>query len=192
MTHGSQETEIKLDVPDVHTAKRLLYRGGFRVHKRRVFEDNTIFDTPDLRLRSGRTLLRLREAGGKAILTYKGAPVEGKHKSREELEVEVSSAATARLIADRLGFQPTFRYQKYRTEYKQPASSGVATLDETPIGVYLELEGRPEWIDRAARRLGFAESAYVTDSYGRLFLEWRERTHSRAADMVFSTTARAR
>jgi adenylate cyclase class 2 len=192
MAHGSHETEIKLAVPDVATAKRQLYRAGFRVHKRRVFEDNTVFDTPDQRLRSGRTLLRLREAGGKTILTYKGVPVEGKHKSREELEVEVSNAATARLIVDRLDFHPTFRYQKYRTEYKQPSSSGIATLDETPIGVYLELEGRPQWIDRSARRLGFAESDYINDSYGRLFLAWREKTRSRANDMVWTTTARGR
>jgi adenylate cyclase class 2 len=187
MARGSHETEIKLAVPDVGTAKRLLYRAGFRVHKRRVFEDNTIFDTPDQSLRGASTLLRLREAGGKAIVTFKGRPIQSKHKSREELEVEVSDPATLRQIVERLGFRPTFRYQKYRTEYKQPSRSGIATLDETPIGVYLELEGRPDWIDRTARRLGFAESDYCTDSYGRLFLEWREQSRSRATDMVWPT-----
>lgn len=192
MSRGSHETEIKLAVPEVVTAKRILYGAGFRVHKRRVFEDNTIFDTPDRSLRGAATLLRLREVGGKAIVTFKGRPVHGKHKSREELELEVSSPDTMRKILDRLGFRPTFRYQKYRTEYKRARESGIATLDETPVGVYLELEGQPAWIDRTARRLGFTESDYLTLSYGRLFLEWREKHRSRATDMLWTTSAPAR
>jgi hypothetical protein len=36
--------------------------------------------------------------------------------------------------------------------------------------VYLELEGAPGWIDRNARRLGFAESDYSTASYYGLYV----------------------
>jgi len=90
-----------------------------------------------------------------------------------------------RTIAGRLGFNAVFRYQKYRTEYKQPSRSGVATLDETPIGVYLELEGQPAWIDRTAKKLGYTEQDYITSSYGRLYLEWRERHKSAPHDMLF-------
>jgi adenylate cyclase class 2 len=89
-------------------------------------------------------------------------------------------------ITERLGFQRAFRYQKYRTEYRLPGSSGLATLDETPIGVYLELEGKPAWIDRTARKLGFQESDYITDSYAGLYLEWCRKHRVRPADMVFS------
>jgi adenylate cyclase class 2 len=185
VSRGSHETEIKLPVRDVASAKRMLYRAGFRVHKRRLFEDNTVFDTPGQALRGAASLLRLREAGGKAIVTFKGRPIESKHKSREELEIEVSDAATARLIAERLGFRAVFRYQKYRTEYKQPSRSGTATLDETPIGVYLELEGQPGWIDRTARQLGFAEKDYITSSYGRLYLDWRRNNRQKPGDMVW-------
>jgi adenylate cyclase class 2 len=185
MARGSHETEIKLPAGDVASAKRLLYRAGFRVHKRRLFEDNTVFDTPELALRGAASLLRLREAGGKAIVTFKGRPVESKHKSREELEIEVSHAKTARRIVERLGFRQVFRYQKYRTEYKQPSRSGTATLDETPIGVYLELEGQPAWIDRTARQLGFGEKDYITGSYGRLYLEWCEQNRCKTGDMVW-------
>jgi len=185
MPHSTHETEIKLPAVDAVSAKRLLYRAGFRVHKRRVFEDNTVFDTPRLTLRKAATLLRLREAGGKAIVTFKGRPIAGKHKSREELEVEVSDAGTLRTIVDRLGYRPVFRYQKYRTEYKQAGRGGVATVDETPIGVYLELEGDPRWIDRTARQLGFREQDYIVSSYARLFFDWRKKTRAKAADMVF-------
>ena len=185
MAHGAHETEIKLPAADVDSAKRLLYRAGFRVHKRRLFEDNTVFDTPRRTLGRAASLLRLREAGGKAIVTYKGRPIASKHKSREELELEVSDPGTLRVIAGRLGFEQVFRYQKYRTEYKQTSRSGVATLDETPIGVYLELEGEPGWIDRTAARLGYSEKDYITSSYGRLYLDWCKRRKLKPTNMLW-------
>jgi adenylate cyclase class 2 len=89
-------------------------------------------------------------------------------------------------IIERLGLGPVFRYEKYRTEYRQPGRAGIAMLDETPVGVYLELEGTPHWIDRAARKLGFADKDYITASYARLYLEWCEWHRVRPSDMVFS------
>jgi|SRR5579883_725705 len=179
------ETEIKLSVAGVAEAKRLLRSAGFRVHRRRVFEDNLVLDTPERRLREDGTLLRLRRAGRDVILTYKGKASNGRHKSREEWEVAVADSDAMAAIAERLGFQRAFQYQKYRTEYRLPGSAGVATLDETPVGVFLELEGKPAWIDRAARRLGFHESDYITDSYGRLYLAWCKARRLKPRDMVF-------
>ena len=190
MAHAARETEIKLAVPDARTARGLLRSAGFRVSKRRVFETNTAFDTPELALRRAATLLRLRQAGGVTTLTYKGPPDVGRHKSREELELEISDARAMAGIIQRLGLGPVFRYEKYRTEYRQAGRSGVALLDETPVGVYLELEGSPTWIDRAARQLGFGEHEYITASYARLYLEWCEWHAVHAADMVFSDRAR--
>jgi adenylate cyclase class 2 len=179
------ETEIKLAVPGVEPARGLLRRAGFRVHKRRLFEDNVILDTPGRKLRQAGTLLRLRRAGRAVILTFKGKATSGRHKSREEWEVELGDDTAFTAIAERLGFEPAFRYQKYRTEYRQPGRSGIATLDETPIGIYLELEGSPAWIDRTARRLGFGDRDYITASYGRLYLEWCQERGREPADMVF-------
>ena len=62
MTHSPTETEIKLAMPDVRTAKRLLRAAGFLVSRRRVFESNVVFDTPTLTLRTASTLLRVRQA----------------------------------------------------------------------------------------------------------------------------------
>jgi adenylate cyclase class 2 len=185
MAQSSHETEIKLAVPDPKTARRLLTAAGFRVSLRRVFEANTVFDTPERSLRQAANLLRVREAGGTATVTYKGPPVAGRHKSREELEVEMTDAAAMAAILARLGFQPTWRYEKYRTEFRQPRRAGVAMLDETPIGVYLELEGTAPWIDRTARHLGFLETDYITSSYARLYLEWCGRRGRKASYMVF-------
>jgi adenylate cyclase class 2 len=179
------ETEIKLPAESAAPARRLLRRAGFRLHKRRVFEDNLILDTPGNRLRKSGTLLRIRRVGREAILTYKGKAANGRHKSREEWETSVGDWDTMMAIADRLGFRPSFRYQKYRAEYKLPGSSGIATLDETPIGVFFELEGKPEWIDRIARRLGFRPRDYIIASYGRLYLDWCKARRRKPGDMLF-------
>jgi adenylate cyclase, class 2 len=188
MTHSGRETEIKLALADVKTGRGLLRRAGFRVTRRRVFERNHMFDTPEWALRKSGALLRLRQAGSVATLTYKGPAAVSRYKSREEVETRVPDAAAMATIFERLGFRPIFRYEKYRTEYGHPDRGGVATLDETPIGVFMELEGTPRWIDHAARQLGFAECDYITASYGRLFLEWRHRQGlDTAANMVFDS-----
>jgi adenylate cyclase class 2 len=180
-----QETEIKLAVRDAKSARQRLRVAGFSVSRRRVFEVNLVFDTADMALRRSSRLLRLRQAGSTVTLTYKGVPEAGKHKSREELEVEVADLEAMSEIAGRLGYRQVFRYEKYRTEYGQKLHHGVATVDETPIGVFLELEGTAPWIDRTARKLGFHEDAYITASYGRLYLEWCAAHEIAPSNMIF-------
>ena len=141
---------------DARSARRLLREAGFVVSQR-AFEANTLFDTPDLTLRTSSRLLRIREAGG-GDHTYKGAPEPADTRAGEELELEIDNAAAMMAIVEQMGYRRVFRYEKYRTEFHQPRRAGIAMLDETPVGVYLELEGTPPWIDRTARRLGFQES----------------------------------
>jgi adenylate cyclase class 2 len=181
----SLEVEIKLAVPGAAAARRLLRGKGFRVIRPRVFESNDVFDTPELRLRRSASLLRVRAVRREVTLTFKGPPRNSKHKSREELEVTASNAQTVEAILTRLGFQRVFRYDKYRTEF-QRGKAGIVTLDETPIGTYLELEGPPGWIDRTASLLGFAETDYITLSYGALYLDWCARRGVPPGDMVFA------
>jgi adenylate cyclase, class 2 len=185
MAHGGNETEIKLLVEDAASARRILRGGGFTVSRKRVFERNVIFDTPKRTLRKESRLLRIRQAGAVNTITYKGRPEVAKHKSREELELEISDTTAMGAILDRMGMQPVFRYEKYRTEFRQARGAGMAMLDETPIGVYLELEGSPRWIDRTARQLGFAEQSYIVRSYARLYVEWCMSKKVQVGDMVF-------
>ena len=180
----SLEVEIKLAVPGPGVARRLLRARGFRVAKPRVFESNEVLDTPEQLLRNGGSLLRIRSVKREVILTYKGRPRNSKHKSREELEVNASDGHMLAAILARLGFERMFRYEKYRTEFRR-GRTGLVTLDETPIGTYLELEGEPAWIDRTARLLGFTEADYITLSYGQLYLDWCARQGSKPGDMVF-------
>jgi adenylate cyclase class 2 len=185
MASDGREVEIKLRVKNAEEALRLLREAGFHESKARVFEKNTIYDTEAADLRHSSRLLRLREIDNDYKLTFKGAPEPGKHKSREEIETKVEDGPAFVTILQRLGYKPTFRYEKYRAEYEAKNSGGVATVDETPIGTFLELEGEPDWIDRTARTLGYKEKDYITASYARLFFEWRERSGSTAAHMLF-------
>lgn len=175
MNSSGVETEIKIAVADAADAERRLGEAGFEVIVPRVFESNQIYDWPGGTLRAERRLLRLRRVGDTFTLTYKGPPLlsgPGKHKSREEVEARTADGENLAAILLRLGLEPSLRYDKYRTELKQPGQSGIAMLDETPIGVFIELEGAGDWIDGAARALGFDESAYITASYAALYMSY--------------------
>lgn len=185
MAHGTLETEIKLAVANAPAARRRLRAAGFRISRPRVFEANTLYDTPDGRLRRAGSMLRVREVKSAAKLTFKGPVRAGRFKSREELEVDAGEAKVLCRILERLGFQAIFRYEKYRAEWRRDAG-GVATLDETPIGVYLELEGSSRWIDRTAKRLGFTGSDYLTASYWRLYADRCASQGRLRGNMVFS------
>ena len=178
------ETEIKLSVPNAAAARRLLRRAGFAVATKRHFERNIMVDTRPPSLKPSGQLLRIRQAAGATILTYKGpAATNTKHKSREEIETQAGPAIQT--ILAKLGFVRTFSYEKYRTEFAQPGKRGLAVLDETPIGVFLELEGTPAWIDRTARALGFSEERYILQSYGSLWAEHCRQRQLPPADFVF-------
>src|ERR1051326_5388206 len=185
MSSGGRETEIKLAMESAKAACSLLRHGDFRTARRRVFEVNIVFDTADSTLRKSGRLLRIREAGKTTTLTYKGVATAGRHKSRQEIETTLNDVAAATAIFKCLGYLPLFRYEKYRTEFRDRAGAGIAMLDETPIGVYLELEGPPRWIDATARRLGFRRGDYITESYGRLYFQWCEERGVHPTQMVF-------
>jgi adenylate cyclase, class 2 len=179
-TGSNREVEIKLRLTSPAEGRRRLRKAGFRVARRRVLERNVVFDTPGRTLRRRGLLLRLRTAGRQNLVTFKGRSEPGKHKIRKEIEAELEDGAAFAEILDGLGYRPAFRYEKYRTEYVDRGATGRAMLDETPVGTFLELEGPPRWIDRAARRLGFTEADYLTATYADL-----HRRSGGRRDMLF-------
>ena len=68
-------------------------------------------------------------------------------------------------VLSRLGYQRAFRYEKFRTKYS--AGEGLITVDETPVGIFLELEGPGYWIDETATRLGSGRDRYLNDELRR-------------------------
>jgi adenylate cyclase class 2 len=182
---AATETEVKIRVADPNIVLERLAAAGFEVSKPRVFEANTIYDEPGRTLKARGCLLRIREVDSRGILTFKGPAERGKHKSREELETGFDDPAIGARILERLGYQRAFRYEKYRTEFHRTGENGVVTLDETPIGWFVELEGTPDWIDRTAVALKWSEADYLTVSYGSLYLEHCRNSNLEPSDMQF-------
>ncbi len=185
---GPREVEIKFALDDVKSMERRLKGAGFRRITPRTHEMNTLYDLPTGELRRRQEVLRLREYGGKWKLTHKTRGKDGRHKSRVENETGVADGARTENILQALGYQPSFCYEKFRSEWTD--GKGHVVLDETPIGNFGEIEGPPRWIDSTARTLGVSEGDYITDSYALLFLHWKERTHSPAQHMTFKDVRR--
>ena len=122
------------------------------------------------------------------MLTHKSLPHDHdpkeRHKHRQEVETVVEDGEALATVFERLGYRETFVYEKWRTEFTD--GTGHCVIDETPIGLFAELEGPESWIDRQSRALGLASDDLLTLSYGRLFEAWREETGSRAAQLTFA------
>jgi adenylate cyclase, class 2 len=177
------EIEIKFRIENHVALTRALKQACFRQITRSTHEMNALYDLPGQKLRKHGNMLRLRKYGEVWLLTHKAKSKTGRHKSRVELETRVENGHETDAILRALGFKPTFRYEKYRAEWKD--GTGHVVLDKTPIGNFGEIEGPPRWIDRTARALGIAPSDYITDTYAPMFFAWKRRTHSKATEMTF-------
>jgi adenylate cyclase class 2 len=176
---GPIESEIKLRVPSVEAAQKKLARLGAKLLAPRHFEDNVLWDDAYRSLSTGGKLLRLRRTPRGAVLTYKGPrTVDEGIKSRPELEAPVAEPDRFEAILGALGFKPVFRYQKYREAYVLGGAAVV--IDETPVGVFYEVEGEPDVIRSTASALGYEPGDFISESYGALFSASGGR-----GDMVF-------
>ena len=181
------EIELKFAVDDVSAFRKTVQGLGLRLETERTFESNTLYDTPDRSLRARTEVLRLRNYGTRCILTHKRPPDgysgDVRYKTRVETETSIDDCSAMAEIFSRLGYTAVFRYEKYRTEWA--AERGHLVLDETPIGVWAELEGPTEWIDEMLARLGINPEACSTASYGTLFSTWKKSTGSPAQNLTF-------
>ena len=163
-----RETEVKLRVASAEAAREALRRIGAAPARERHFEDNVLFDDERGTLRSSACVLRLRRTPDGGVLTFKGPRrIEDGVKSREERETGVADPEEALAILRRLGYRPLFRYQKYRESWTHRGQE--IEVDETPIGVFLEIEGDRAGIHAVARDLGYSPADYVNESYAGLF-----------------------
>jgi adenylate cyclase class 2 len=177
------EREIKLRFDSAEAALNALRAtGATPLHGRRLQEDS-LLDTRDERLKRELSVLRIRTEGNRSLLTFKGPVQPGLMKVREELETVVADGELMRLVLERLGLHVWFRYQKYREEFGR--EDVVVAIDETPIGVFVEIEGSEDGITSMARALGKSPADYITESYRGLFLLWRESSGLTGQHMVF-------
>ena len=182
------ETEVKIRLADRENFERGLSQLGFERVTARTFERNILYDTPGRSLRNSRQILRIRQYGEKWVVTHKSVAQDENpdepYKRRVETETEVEDGPSLAKIFESLGFGPVFIYEKWRTEWAD--RQGHCVLDETPLGLYAELEGPSDWIDRTARRLEIDARHFIKLSYGRIFEIWREQTASDAQNLTFA------
>jgi adenylate cyclase, class 2 len=179
-----QEVEVKFRVGDVSALERKLRDAGFRQKTPPTRELNVLYDLPGNPLRLRGEILRLREYGDHFKLTHKSKGKDGRHKTRVERETSVSNGEQMDGILRSLGYSPIFTYEKFRSEWSD--GRGDVVIDRTPIGDLGEIEGKPEWIDSTAEKIGVSHSEYITASYGALFEEWRQHARSEARNMTFA------
>jgi adenylate cyclase class 2 len=89
-------------------------------------------------------------------------------------------------ILGELGFHVWFRYEKYREEFA--LDDCIIAIDETPVGVFVEIEGGDRGIEAAAQMLGRGPGDYVLESYRGLFVRYCEQRGIEPTDMLFDAT----
>ena len=187
-------------------------RGSGRVHEMNVIFDTpqgglakhgqllrVRTETPEAMAKKAKSGPSKSKTARRSVLTFKKPPSDAsgalpepgswRHKVREEIEIDVADPGKLTQIFEGLGMKGWFRYEKYRTTYKL-SSNGWAKgllieLDETPIGTFVELEGPPEAIDRAARELGYSSRDYILKNYLVLYVEACRREGREPANMLF-------
>jgi adenylate cyclase class 2 len=205
----NREIEVKLRVADVPGMLRKLENLGAR-DESRVLERNILYDTPDSDLRRSGALLRIRaetppprtgyqspnvasrSASRRTILTSKAPAAlrparDRRYKEKLERELVVPGSPTRWDCKLRsLGLCPGFRYDKIRSTFRLRRFPGLAIeLDETPAGTFLELEGLPREIDRAASALGYSSRDYYCGSYWDVYVANCRRRGITPRNMVF-------
>jgi adenylate cyclase, class 2 len=177
------EQEVKLQFDHVEAARQAVTSaGGHLVQPRRLIDD-LLFDTADSKLRHSGIALRVRRDGNRAYLTFKGPVQAATVKTREELETTIGDAAILEAVLASLGFHQNFRSQKYRTDYA--LGEAKLTIDEAPVGIFVEIESTPEEIARATSLLGRTAADYRLESYATLWRRWCADRGLGLRDMVF-------
>ena len=178
-----REVKLRFDSADLARARILSPAVAATPLRGRRLQQDSLLDTSDNDLFQRRSALRVRTENGKSLLTFKGPVQPSAIKVREEHETGVGDGEVLLTILRELGWRVWFRYEKYREEFA--AEDVVIAIDETPIGVFVEIEGPEDRIHRTAAALGKTRQDYVTASYRALYLDHCREHGLDAGDMLF-------
>ena len=188
------EREIKLHYTSHDNARLAVEKlEGILLRDRRL-QDDYLLDLPGGNLKHRGCTLRVRiekhntidnSSSDNASLTFKGPPLPDVMKVREELETTINDGELFLRILLKAGWNVSFRYQKYRKEFQK--DDVVIAVDETPVGTYIELEGKESTITHLARTLGRTSDDYVIASYRQLYVDHCRKTNTPIGNMVFSS-----
>ena len=157
------EVEQKYRIKNPASLRQRLKSLGAKCLQRGL-EKNELWDWEGMFRKRG-CVLRLRETGGRGVLTLKGPKLKSKFKKRREWENEVN-LKIMRAILKGGKFKVIARYHKIREEYLLRGAH--VTLDHlSKHGWFSEIEAPSEKIAILARALGFTEG----DREERTYLE---------------------
>jgi adenylate cyclase class 2 len=180
------EQEVKFRLASWEDGIRRIEAAGAEPTRPRQFESNQLFDYSDSRIGKRDSALRLRFVSDQAWLTYKGPNHgSGKIKQRRESETFLGDGRAMESILEHLGLEVRFRYDKYRASFR--LGDAEVSCDETPIGVFLEIEGTPDGIAEIAGRLSLDMREAMSLSYPRLYQLHRAENPKAPEFMVFAS-----
>lgn len=130
-----------------------------------VFEENFLHKGGELKEKAA--VLRLRKIADTTILTYKEKVREEMDiKHRLEYETKVSDMVATENIIRSLGFILNVIYEKRRKTWQFGEVEVV--LDELPFGLYMEIEGTEDAIEKAEKKLAIEGLISESRGYPRL------------------------
>lgn len=179
-----QEIEVKFLLSDYAALMQKISALHLPCSQERIHEFNLRYDQPDGSLVAQKQVLRLRK-DTQARLTFKGPGImQEEVLLRKEIEVEVSDFDTTKRLLEALGYQVVMMYEKFRANYLM--DSLVLSVDETPLGLFIELEGEsPDQVHQAALRLGLNWDARINLSYSALLNLFNHNTGNSFRDLSF-------
>jgi len=177
------EREIKLSFESAERAREVVLAAGATPLLGRRPQEDALLDADDESLRRRGCALRIRCENGKSRITFKGPIQDSPMKLRDEFETVVGDGQLLLHIFEELGFHVWFRYEKYREEFSH--EDVTVAIDETPVGVFVEIEGSEPGIMAMAEAFGRGPADYILDSYRGLFLKYRDAHGLTGTDMVF-------
>ena len=133
--------------------------------------------------------MRIRSFGRTHVGRHRRANEDAFFRDDELCLYVVADGQALMAILHALGLTVCFRYEKYREEFA--LEDVVIAIDETPVGVFVEIEGSETHIASTAAALGRTAEDYIVDSYRALFVAHRQRHGAPSPDMVFPDTAGA-
>ena len=173
------EIEVKLKVNSLAEIEQKLGELGAEFLAEQLQTDY-LFDDANAALITTDRCLRLRKqsvAGSERFfLTYKGAKEKSNFKKRQEIEIEVTGAESAKKLLSALGYKKIMVIEKKRRLWQFGGCS--IALDRLPLlGAFVEIEGPDdETIADVQQRLSLAYLQHIAKSYAQLTKEERDRS----------------
>lgn len=155
-----QEVEVKiLNIDRKQVEEKLRSLGAEKEFDGEIHA--LFFDFPDKSITDSQGMLRLRKAGDRTQLTFKGVISSTETKIRDEREVEVSDFDTAKEILESMGLSVWLEMKKHRTTYSLPDAHFELDKHHDQyefVPEFLEIEAAgPDTVYKYAQLLGFEE-----------------------------------